>query len=111
MTPAQQEIAEACPAKAQQHPQTKGTALQGRPLPTKPKIICERKLWHLDELLINTQATCAIEANVGSLVGIANPSTHRRSDILDCSLFSVAMPPLLSHRLCSTVGAGHAAVG
>jgi hypothetical protein len=108
---AQKEFAEACPAKAQQHAQTEGCALKGRPLSTKPEIVCEGKLWHLDALVIDAQAACAIEANVCGLVGIAHAGTHRRSDIEGCRLFSTALQAPLVHKLGSTVGAGRSAVG
>jgi hypothetical protein len=107
---AQQEFAEAWPAKAQQHPQTQCRVLKSRPLPTKPEIFCKSKLRHLDELVLDAQTACTLEADVRCLVGIADPCTSRLSGIADCRLFSTALD-LLVHRLFGAAGAEHSAVG
>ena len=51
--------------------------LKGRALPTKPEIVGEGILWHLDELVFDAQTASTMEANAGRLVRVADPSARR----------------------------------
>ena len=102
---AKQKLAETGLAETQEHPQTKRALLKSSTLPTDPAIVGESIFWHLDELVLDAQASCTIITNMSHLVPVANTCTRVGQNRLcstGCSCTSRLLNTILG--LSATVG-------
>ena len=78
---AEQEFAKAWPTKSEEQAKSERTSLQQWMQSAEPKEIGERMLGHLDEVILNTKACCAIITYPSDFAGVADTSAgvHCRS--------------------------------